>query len=886
MKRSYLDYAMSVIVARALPDVRDGLKPVHRRILYSMHENNYTPDRPYNKSARVTGDTMGKFHPHGNQAIYDALVRMAQDFSMRLPLIDGQGNFGSVDGDPPAAERYTEVRLARPAMMLLDDLENETVDFQPNYDGREQEPVVLPAKFPNLLVNGAGGIAVGMATNIPPHNLGEVIDACIAFLDNPAIGVGELSEIVPGPDFPTGGLILGRMGIRSAHHKGRGSILMRGRVTTETLRKDREALVITEIPYQVNKAAMVEKIAELVREKKIEGISDIRDESSRDGLRVVIELKREAVADVVLNQLYRFSPLQSTFGANMVALIGGRPELMNLKDMIWAFTEFREEVIGRRIKFLLRKARDRAHVLVGLAIAVANIDEIIVLIRKAPDPATAREQLMGRDWPAQDVIPLVELIADPRHKVSAKGTYRLSEEQARAILDLRLQRLTALGRDEIGDELKKLGTEIGDYLEILRSRARIIGIVKDELLSIKQAFGTPRRTEILESEGEVEDEDLIQREDMVVTVSHKGYIKRVPLSNYRAQRRGGKGRAGMATREEDFVTRIFIANTHTPVLFFSSRGMAYKMKVWRLPLAAPQARGKALINLLPLDKDENITTILPLPEDEQTWEKLDVMFATNGGTVRRNKLSDFIEVRQNGKIAMKLDADDRIVRVAVASEQNDVLLTSAEGQAIRFPVTDVRVFKGRESAGVRGIKLEGKDEVISMAILGHVDASAPERTAYVRQANVVRRGGAEQEPDVEAESNGQETVVLTPDRYAELGAHEQFVLTVSENGYGKRSSAYEYRISGRGGKGIIAMVVNQRNGKLIASFPVEESDQIMLVTDRGQLIRVPVEDISIVGRSTQGVIVFDTAEDERVVSVEHIPDVESEDEADIEAPGP
>ena len=886
MKRSYLDYAMSVIVARALPDVRDGLKPVHRRILYSMHENNYTPDRPYNKSARVTGDTMGKFHPHGNQAIYDALVRMAQDFSMRLPLIDGQGNFGSVDGDPPAAERYTEVRLARPAMMLLDDLENETVDFQPNYDGREQEPVVLPAKFPNLLVNGAGGIAVGMATNIPPHNLGEVIDACIAFLDNPAIGVGELSEIVPGPDFPTGGLILGRMGIRSAHHKGRGSILMRGRVTTETLRKDREALVITEIPYQVNKAAMVEKIAELVREKKIEGISDIRDESSRDGLRVVIELKREAVADVVLNQLYRFSPLQSTFGANMVALIGGRPELMNLKDMIWAFTEFREEVIGRRIKFLLRKARDRAHVLVGLAIAVANIDEIIVLIRKAPDPATAREQLMGRDWPAQDVIPLVELIADPRHKVSAKGTYRLSEEQARAILDLRLQRLTALGRDEIGDELKKLGAEIGDYLEILRSRARIIGIVKDELLSIKQAFGTPRRTEILESEGEVEDEDLIQREDMVVTVSHKGYIKRVPLSNYRAQRRGGKGRAGMATREEDFVTRIFIANTHTPVLFFSSRGMAYKMKVWRLPLAAPQARGKALINLLPLDKDENITTILPLPEDEQTWEKLDVMFATNGGTVRRNKLSDFIEVRQNGKIAMKLDADDRIVRVAVASEQNDVLLTSAEGQAIRFPVTDVRVFKGRESAGVRGIKLEGKDEVISMAILGHVDASAPERTAFVRQANVVRRGGAEQEPDVEAESNGQETVVLTPDRYAELGAHEQFVLTVSENGYGKRSSAYEYRISGRGGKGIIAMVVNQRNGKLIASFPVEESDQIMLVTDRGQLIRVPVEDISIVGRSTQGVIVFDTAEDERVVSVEHIPDVESEDEADIEAPGP
>jgi DNA gyrase subunit A len=882
MKRSYLDYAMSVIVSRALPDVRDGLKPVHRRILFSMYENNYTPERPYNKSARVTGDTMGKYHPHGNQAIYDALVRLAQNFSMRLPLIDGQGNFGSVDGDPPAAERYTEVRLARPAMTLLDDLGNETVDFQANYDGREREPVVLPAKFPNLLVNGAGGIAVGMATNIPPHNLGEVIDACIAYLDNPAIGVGELAEIVPGPDFPTGGLILGRAGIRSAYHKGRGSILMRGRVTTETLRKEREALIITEIPYQVNKAAMVEKIAELVREKKIEGISDIRDESDRQGMRVVIELKRDAMADVVLNQLYRFSPLQSTFGCNMVALTGGKPEQLNLKDMIRAFTDFREEVVGRRTKYLLRKARDRAHVLVGLAIAVANIDEVIAVIRRAPDPAAARDQLMARDWPAHDIVPLVELIADPRHKVSAKGTYRLSEEQARAILELRLQRLTALGRDEVADELKKLGLEIANYLDILRSRARIIAIVKDELLSIRTEFGTPRRTEILDTEGEVEDEDLIQREDMVVTVSHKGYIKRVPLSNYRAQRRGGKGRAGMATREEDFVTRVFIANTHTPVLFFSSRGMAYKMKVWRLPIAAPQARGKALINLLPLDKDENITTILPLPEDEGSWGKLDVMFATNSGTVRRNKLSDFIEVRQNGKIAMKLDERDRIVGVEICDEQHDILLTTAEGQAIRFPVTDVRVFKGRESAGVRGIKLEPGDELISMAILSHIEASPAERVAYVRQANMVRRGGADQEQDVESEGNGQETVVLSPERYAELSAHEEFVLTVSANGYGKRTSAYEYRISGRGGKGIIAMVVNQRNGKLVASFPVEESDQIMLVTDRGQLIRVPVEDISIVGRSTQGVIVFDTAEDERVVAVEHIPDVENGDDEEPE----
>jgi len=754
-------------------------------------------------------------------------------------------------------------------MALLDDLENDTVDFQPNYDGREKEPVVLPAKFPNLLVNGAGGIAVGMATNIPPHNLGEVIDACFAYLDNPAIGIDELVEIVPGPDFPTGGLILGRSGIRAAYHKGRGSILMRGRVATETIRKEREALVITEIPYQVNKAAMVEKIAELVREKKIEGIADIRDESDRQGMRVVIELKRDAMADVVLNQLYRFSPLQSTFGCNMVALIGGKPEQLTLKDMVRAFTEFREEVIGRRIKFLLRKARDRAHVLVGLAIAVANIDEVIAVIRKAPDPAAAREQLMARDWPASDVVALVELIADPRHKVSAKGTYRLSEEQARAILDLRLQRLTALGRDEVADELKTLGEQISEYLAILRSRARIVAIIKDELGAIKTAFNTPRRTEILEMEGEVEDKDLIQREDMVVTVSHKGYIKRVPLSAYRAQRRGGKGRAGMATREEDFVTRIFIANTHTPVLFFSSRGMAYKMTVWRLPVAAPQARGKALVNLLPLDKDETITTILPLPEDEASWEKLDVMFATNYGSVRRNKLSDFIEVRQNGKIAMRLDAGDRIVGVEVCGKQDDVLLTSADGQAIRFPVADVRVFKGRESPGVRGIKLERGDQVISMAILGHVEALPAERTAYVRQANSIRRGGADIE-DVEAEGNGDETVVLSPERYAELSAHEQFVLTASENGFGKRTSAYEYRISGRGGKGIIAMVVNQRNGKLIASFPVEETDQIMLVTDGGQLIRVPVRDIGTMGRSTQGVIVFSTAEGERVVSVERL----------------
>ena len=879
MKRSYLDYAMSVIVSRALPDVRDGLKPVHRRILYAMQRLGLDWNKKHMKSSKVVGDTMGDFHPHGNLAIYDALVRLAQDFSMRVPLIDGQGNFGSVDGDPPAAERYTEARLSKIAQYLLDDLDKDTVDFKPNYDDRLQEPVVLPAKFPNLLVNGAGGIAVGMATNIPPHNLGEVIDACIAYLDNPAIGIDELAEIVPGPDFPTGGLILGRAGIRSAYHKGRGSVLMRGRVHTETIRKDRDALIITEIPYQVNKAAMVEKIAELVREKRIEGISDIRDESDRQGMRVVIELKRDAMADVVLNQLYRFSALQSTFGANMVALIGGRPELLNLKDLVRAFTDFREEVVGRRTKFLLKKARERAHVLVGLAIAVANIDEVIALIRKAPDPATAREQLMARDWPAKDIIPLVELIADPRHKVSAKGTYRLSDEQARAILELRLQRLTGLGRDEIADELKTLGAEISDHLDILRSRGRIVGIVKQELESIKAEFGTPRRTEILEIEAEVEDEDLIQREDMVVTVSHKGYIKRVPLSAYRAQRRGGKGRAGMATREEDFVTRIFIANTHTPVLFFSSRGMAYKMKVWRLPVAVPQARGKALINLLPLDKDESITTILPLPEDEMSWAKLDVMFATNGGTVRRNKLSDFVEVRQNGKIAMKLDEGDRIIGVEICDENKDVLLTSLEGQAIRFPVTDVRVFKGRELRGRarHQARRQGPSDLHGDPQPHRGSAGGAHGLCAPSQHDPAGRG--RRRPELESEDNGQE-VVLTPERYAEFSAHEEFVLTVSENGYGKRTSAYEYRISGRGGKGIIAMVVNQRNGKLAGSFPVDEADQIMLVTDRGQLIRVPVEDISIMGRSTQGVIVFSTAEDERVVAVEHIPDVEGNGDTD------
>ncbi len=886
MKRSYLDYAMSVIVSRALPDVRDGLKPVHRRIIYTMYEMGLEWNKSYKKSARVVGDVMGKYHPHGDQAIYDALVRMAQDFSMRLPLIDGQGNFGSIDNDPPAAMRYTECRMAKVAHKLIDDIDKDTVDFNENYDGNETEPSVLPAKYPNLLVNGAGGIAVGMATNIPPHNLSEVIDACIAHMDNPEITIDELNQIVPGPDFPTGGMILGRMGIRSAYNKGRGSVVMRGKVTTEEIRKDRNALIVHEIPYQVNKAAMIEKIADLVRDKRIEGISDIRDESDRDGMRVVVELKRDAVPDVVLNQLYRFSPLQSTFGCNIVALNGGKPEQLNLKDLIVAFNAYREEVISRRTKYLLNKARERAHVLVGLAIAVANIDEVIALIRKAPDPATARAQLLERNWPARDIAPLVELIADPRHKVSDQGTYKLSEAQAKAILDLRLQRLTALGRDEIGDELKGLGDKIKDYLEILGSRIRIIDIVKQELLEIKEEFGTPRRTEIMEYEGEVEDEDLIAREDMVVTVSHKGYIKRVPLSTYRAQRRGGKGRAGMSTHDEDFVTRIFIANTHTPVLFFSSKGMVYKMKVWRLPAAAPQARGKALINLLPLDQGEQITTIMPLPEDEKTWADLHVMFATKSGSVRRNDLSDFVQINRNGKIAMKLDEGDKIVGVQICTEQDDVLLTSANGQAIRFPVTDVRVFASRNSVGVRGIRLEDDNEVISMTILRHIEASAEERAAYIKQANAIRRAanGDNEDPiEVDIETTDGEEVSLDQNRYAELSAAEQFVMTVSVNGYGKRSSAYEYRISGRGGKGIIAMTVNDRNGRLIASFPVEDTDQIMLVTDAGKLIRCPVDGVRIAGRSTQGVRIFNTNENESVVSVEHISDDGSGDDKDDEA---
>jgi DNA gyrase subunit A len=872
MKRSYLDYAMSVIVSRALPDVRDGLKPVHRRILFSMRENNFTPDRSYNKSARVTGDTMGKYHPHGNLAIYDALVRMAQDFSMRVPLLDGQGNFGSVDGDPPAAERYTEVRLERTAMSLLEDLDKDTVDFRPNYDEKELEPVVLPARFPNLLVNGAGGIAVGMATNIPPHNLGEAIDAVLAVMERPDIPLEDLLEIIPGPDFPTGGLILGRGGIRAAYATGRGSIIMRAKARIEEIRKDREAIIVDEIPYQVNKAALIERIADLVREKRVEGISDLRDESDRDGMRIVIELKRDAVADVVLNQLWRFTAMQSSFGANMIALNGGKPEMLTLRDMLQAFVDFREEVVTRRTKYLLTKARDSAHVQVGLAIAVANIDEVIRLIRTSPDAAAARDALMERAWPARDMAPLVALIADPRHAIAEDGTCRLSDAQARAILDLRLQRLTALGRDEIAAALNKLAEEIAEYLDILGSRARVRGLIQEELNAVKTAFVTPRRTEILDSDSDMEDEDLIQREDMVVLVSHAGYIKRVPLSTYRAQRRGGKGRSGMQTRDEDFVARLFIATTHQPVLYFSSKGQVYKEKVWRLPLAPPQARGKALVNLLPLEPGERVTTIMPLPEDEKSWDTLDVMFATTRGTVRRNKLSDFAQVNRSGKIAMKLDEGEAIVDVQICSERDDVLLTTMQGQCIRFGVGDVRVFKGRDSMGVRGIALADGDGVISLAILRQFEAGAEERAAYLKMRRAVAgetsENGDESVGEGEPEAIGETSLSQT--RYAEMSAAEQVILTISENGFGKRSSSFEYRSTGRGGKGIVAMAVNQRNGKLVASFPVEDDDEIMLVTNGGQLIRCPVEGIRVAGRATQGVIVFDTAEEERVVSVERI----------------
>ena len=883
MRRSYLDYAMSVIVSRALPDVRDGLKPVHRRIIYSAYENGYDYNRPFRKSARIVGDVLGKYHPHGDRSVYDAMVRLAQPFSMRVPLIDGQGNFGSMDGDSAAAMRYTEARLAKVAHALIDDIDKDTVDFMPNYDESLQEPTVLPARYPNLLVNGTNGIAVGMATNIPPHNLGEVCDACCAYIDNPDISIEDLIRIVPGPDFPTGGLILGYSGAKSAYLTGRGSVMMRAKCTIEELHKDKEAIIVHEIPYQVNKAAMIQRIAELIKEKKVEGISEIRDESDRHGVRVVIEIKRDFQADVVLNQLYKYTPLQTSFGMNMLAIHNGRPMMMTLKDIVKAFVEFREEVIRRRTIFELNKARDRAHTLVGLAIAVENIDPVIELIRNAPNPQEAKDALLAKAWPAGDVESLVKLIDEPDRKVE-NGTYRLSEAQAKAILDLKLQRLTGLERDKIHEELVSIGEEIKECLSILSSREKLYGIMRDELVAIKDEYANPRRTKIEDIEYDTDIESLIQREEMVVTVTDAGYIKRVPLNAYRAQKRGGKGKSGMATKEEDFVTRLFVSSTHTPVLFFSSKGLVYKMKVYKLPLGSPTSKGKPFINLLPLDAGETITTIMKLPENEADCKDLSIMFATASGNVRRNSLMDFVNVQSNGKIAMKLDEGDKLINVRICNENEDVLLAAKSGKCIRFPVTDVRMFVGRNSTGVRGIKLGARDEVVSMSILNHSDASSEQRDEYLKISSAMKRIQAEHGDDcnVSIVETGIEMTVLTEELFAAMREKEQFILSVTTTGYGKRSSSYEYRVTGRGGQGIANMEMSARNKEIASSFPIEDDNQIMMVTDAGKLIRMPVEDIRIAGRKTQGVILFRTADDEKVVSVTKL-EADADDEEELAA---
>ncbi|NVK19111.1 MAG: DNA gyrase subunit A [Methylocystaceae bacterium] len=869
MRNSYLDYAMSVIVSRALPDVRDGLKPVHRRILYAMKESGYDYNKPYRKSARIVGDVMGKYHPHGDSAIYDAMVRMAQDFSMRLPLIDGQGNFGSMDGDPAAAMRYTEARMDKSAHNLIVDIDKETVDFKANYDDTTVEPSVLPAQYPNLLVNGAGGIAVGMATNIPPHNLGELIDACCALIDDPNLTIDDLiRDYVFGPDFPTGGIILGQSGLRSAFHTGRGSVVMRGRTSIEEIRKDRMAIIITEIPYQVNKARMIENMAALVRDKKIEGISDLRDESDRQGVRVVVEIKKGHHAEIVLNQLFKFTALQTSFGVNMLALNKGRPELLNLKQILQAFIEFREEVITRRTIFELGKARDKAHVLAGLAVAVENIDEVIELIRAAPDAQTARIQLMERDWRAGQVEPLIQLLDEPDRQV-VDGKYKLSEAQAKAILELRLHRLTGLEREKIAGDLRELGAEIEEYLSILRSREKLMALMRNELVDMRTQFATPRRSEIQEAEFEHDIEDLIQREDMVVTVTSSGYIKRVPLDTYRAQRRGGKGRSGMSTKDEDIVESVFVANTHTPLLFFSSTGMVYKMKVYRLPLGNPQSKGKAMVNLLPLDEGETISTVMELPEDESQAKDMHVMFSTASGGARRNLLSDFTNVKANGKIAMKLDEGDSMVAVKICSPEHHVFLTTRNGQCIRFKVEDVRVFAGRNSTGVRGIRLAEDDRVISMSILYGGDWTSEQRDAYLRYAKAKRN---DETPELG---------ILTQEEADQMEATEEFLLSVTERGFGKRSSSFEYRTTGRGGKGIANIEMSERNGKVAASFPVEPEDEIIMVTDGGQLIRTGVDQVRIAGRKTQGVTLFRVADGESVVSVSCFRDMSDDEEGEI-----
>jgi DNA gyrase subunit A len=872
MRTSFLDYAMSVIISRAIPDLRDGLKPVHRRILYAMHETGNTHDKSYRKSARPVGDVMGKYHPHGDSAIYEALVRMAQDFSMSLPLLDGQGNFGSMDGDNAAAMRYTEVRMDRPAGALLADIDKDTVDFQPNYDGKDLEPTVLPARFPNMLVNGAGGIAVGMATNIPPHNLGEVVDACLHLIEEPDASDEALMEIVPGPDFPTGGIILGRSGIRKAYLEGRGSVIVRAKTRVEEIRKDRYAIVVDEIPYQVNKATMVERIAEAAKDKRIEGISHVQDESDRVGVRVVVELKRDATAEVVLNQLFRFTPMQTSFACNMLALNGGRPEQLTLRRFLTAFLEFREDVVARRTAYLLNEARDRSHVLCGLAVAVSNVDEVVRTIRASADAGEAREKLMERRWPAEEILPFIRLIDDPTHKANEDGTYNLSERQARAILDLRLQRLTQLGVREVTDELEALAAKIKDYLDILGSRARILTIISDELREVRSQFAVDRRTEIADWSGDMEDEDLIEREDMVVTITASGYAKRTPLAEFRAQKRGGKGTAGMATKEEDVVTTLFVANTHTPLLFFTTDGMVYKLKTWRLPQGGRTAKGKALVNLLPIQSGTGIAAILPIDRDENHWDELQVVFATDQGTVRRNRLSDFANVMRNGKIAMKFEGETegwRLINARIASHEDDVMLVTRSGRAIRFPATDVRVFNSRASTGVRGIRLGNHDSVVSMAVIRHFDATSEERAAYLK----MRRAMAGLGDDAEAE---EEEAPADPnfstERYAEMSAAEDLIVTITEGGAGKLSSSHDYPVRGRGGMGVGAQDKAARGGPIVAAFPVEMDDQLMLATSTGQSIRTPVEGISFRSRSAGGVRVFDTRAGERVVSVARVAD--------------
>ena len=874
LKTSYLDYAMSVIVSRAIPDLRDGLKPVHRRILYAMHEVGNSHDKPYRKSARPVGDVMGKYHPHGDSAIYDALVRMAQDFSMSLPLLDGQGNFGSMDGDNAAAMRYTEVRMDKPAAFLLADIDKDTVDFQDNYDGKDREPTVLPARFPNMLVNGAGGIAVGMATNIPPHNLGEVVDATLALIDNPDLSSEDLIDYVPGPDFPTGGLMLGRSGARKAYLEGRGSVIIRAKTHIEELRKDRWAIVVDEIPYQVNKATMIDKIAEAARDKRIEGIAHVQDESDRNGVRVVVELKRDATPDVVLNQLYRFTPMQTSFGCNMLALNGGKPEQLTLYGFLSAFIEFREEVVARRTAFELRKARERSHVLCGLAVAVTNVDEVVATIRSSADAADAREKLMTRRWPAGAIVEYLKLIDDPLHPVNDDGTYNLSEVQARAILDLRLQRLTQIGVQEVTDELQDLAGKIKEYLAILASRERIMAIISEELREVRELFAVPRRTEIVDWAGDLEDEDLIEREDMVVTVTSGGYIKRTALAEFRSQRRGGKGLSSMQTKEEDVVTTLFVANTHTQLLFFTTDGIVYKLKTWRLPLAGRTAKGKAIVNILPIPTGVSIAAIMPVDRPDEEWDDLQIAFATSEGDVRRNALSDFTNVMRNGKIAMKLPEGVSLVNARICSEDDDIMLVTDSGRAIRFPVTDVRVFKGRDSTGVRGIRLRGDDTVVSMAVIRHFDATAEERAGYLKMRRAM--AGVTEEAEVD---DDEEAVVgaISAERYAEMSAVENLILTITAKGSGKLSSSHDYPVRGRGGMGVTAMDKAMRGGDIVSSFPVELGDQIMLVTSTGQSIRVPVEGISFRSRSAGGVKVFDTAKGEEVVSVAWIAE-QGEDE--------